>query len=255
MLSTPATDFVHPVSGLRLLRARLPAEELSALRWIPATSVRVLPPPEEFPAARRAAEEEIKGPVRIRPEPQDRNLAEEKKENDENIEHHRRRMAQEIEAVRSRFASGRYRARCLCSATQEMLPLKFAMKIAKRVGTSGDVQQIHALLTTLADKQNEAEETLRFQLDERFSPIAEATKIADITERRTQLMWTCPNDGQAHPFEWQGCQYHRMYTGEMWRTADWCWAGRWMGHYIGSSPAPLADSQQKSTDLRAALKC
>jgi hypothetical protein len=217
MLSTPATDFVHPVSGLRLLRARLPAP--------PAVVVD------------RAAEK-INGPVRIRPEPQDRNLAEEKKENDENIEHHRRRMAQEIEAVRSRFASGRYRARCHCSATQEMLPLKFAMKIAKQVGTSGDVHQIMALLATLADRQNEAEEALRFQLDERFSPIAEATKIAGITERRTKLMWTCPNDGQAHPFEWQGCQYHRTYTGEMWRTADWCWAGRWMGHYIGSCSPP-----------------
>jgi hypothetical protein len=253
MLSMPAT--VHPISGLRLLRARLPAEELSALRWIPATSVRVLPPPEEkLSAARRAAEEEIKGPVRIRLECEERNLVAEEEEAAEEASHHLRRMEEEIAAVRNRFAGGRIRARNAFFDRMSELSTKYSLRAADYI-RAGSEEKLAALMATLTEQQSEAVRTYRRQLDERFSPNAEAMKIAGITNRRTPLMWSCPNDGQAHPFEWQGYQYHRMYTGEMWRSSNWCWAGRWTGYYITSSPAPLADSQQKSTELRAALKC
>jgi hypothetical protein len=71
-----------------------------------------------------------------------------------------------------------------------------------------------------------------------FSSAREAEKIAAITKRRTELSWTCPNDGQAHPFTWQGRQYHRTYDGEMWLTETWEWQGEWAGYYIARANPP-----------------
>jgi hypothetical protein len=54
----------------------------------------------------------LQGPVRIRPEPADRNLAQETEDNEKLIEHHQRRCNEEVAAVRSKFACHRERARC-----------------------------------------------------------------------------------------------------------------------------------------------
>jgi hypothetical protein len=56
--------------------------------------------------------ERLQGPVRIRPEPADRNLAQETEDNEKLIEHHQRRCNEEVAAVRSKFACHRERARC-----------------------------------------------------------------------------------------------------------------------------------------------
>jgi hypothetical protein len=54
----------------------------------------------------------LQGPVRIRPEPADRNLEQETEDNEKLIEHHQRRCNEEVAAVRSKFACHRERARC-----------------------------------------------------------------------------------------------------------------------------------------------
>jgi len=145
-------------------------------------------------------------PVRIRPEPQDRNLAEEEQANAAHISYHQRRMEEEIAFVRKNYNSGRKHERArLC----EECVLKGA-----------------------------------------FSLQREAYKIASITERRTQLMWTCPNDGVAYPFTWRGKQYYRTFRGEMWLRIPFRvsisplyslpWCGYWTGYYIAERPRDLA---------------
>jgi hypothetical protein len=54
----------------------------------------------------------LQDPIRIRPEPADRNLAQETEDNEKLIEHHQRRCNEEVAAVRSKFACHRERARC-----------------------------------------------------------------------------------------------------------------------------------------------
>ena len=54
----------------------------------------------------------LQDPIRIRPEPADRNLASETEDNEKLIEHHQRRCNEEVAAVRSKFACHRERARC-----------------------------------------------------------------------------------------------------------------------------------------------
>jgi hypothetical protein len=54
----------------------------------------------------------LQDPIRIRPEPADRNLAQETEDNEKLIEHHQRRCDEEVAAVRSKFACHRERARC-----------------------------------------------------------------------------------------------------------------------------------------------
>ena len=141
-------------------------------------------------------------PVRIRPEPQDRDLAEEQKVNAARIAYHQRRMEEEIAFVRNNYNSGRkHELAILC----EECVLKGA-----------------------------------------FSLQREAYNIASITERRTQLMWTCPNDGVASPFTWRGQQYYRTFQGEIWLRAavrssisplySLPWCGYWTGYYIASRP-------------------
>ena len=54
----------------------------------------------------------LQDPIRIRPEPADRNLESETEDNEKLIEHHQRRCNEEVAAVRSKFACHRERARC-----------------------------------------------------------------------------------------------------------------------------------------------
>jgi hypothetical protein len=54
----------------------------------------------------------LQDPIRIRPEPADRNLAQETEDNEKRIEYHQRRCNEEVAAVRSKFACHRERARC-----------------------------------------------------------------------------------------------------------------------------------------------
>ena len=54
----------------------------------------------------------LQDPIRIRPEPADRNLAQETEDNEKLIEHHQRRCDEEVASIRSKFACHRERARC-----------------------------------------------------------------------------------------------------------------------------------------------
>ena len=205
-----SNEFVHPISGLRLLRAQLPA-----------------------PARARVAAA-LMGPVRIRAEPQ--RDPEENQENAAVIAYHQRRMAEEITAVREKFAMRRLAARDAFLRENYALTDGYTSRVEENV-FQGSPEKLKALADKFTQKQAAAAAKYCTQKS-RFSLQNEAAKIAAITERRTQLMWTCPNDGMAHPFTWEGRQYHRTYAGEVWLTENMAWRGYWTGNYIASGSPP-----------------
>jgi hypothetical protein len=182
--------------------------------------------------------ERFKGPVRIHPEPKNRDLAQEQANDKDHIAHHQRRRDEEIAAIRHKFAHGRYLARVAFSVKSDKLQEKYKKRVLRLA--NGDCDHWE-LLRHLADdhckelKHEAGVCQIKLHL---LSSAREAEKIAAITKRRTELSWTCPNDGQAHPFTWQGRQYHQTYDGEMWLTETWAWQGHWAGYYIARTNPP-----------------
>jgi hypothetical protein len=200
--------------------------------------------------ARQAAMERIKGPIRIRPLGK-YNLALEMQIDQEHIAHHQRRRDEEIAAVRSKFAHGRHRARVVFSNKTDKLQEKYKKSVLKLA--TGDKDDWE-LLRTLSDNHGKL---LRYEADvyqSKMYLLSSARlegKIAYITKRRAELAWTCPNDGKAYPFTWEGRQYHRTYDGEMWLSETWEWCGEWAGYYIARGNPPCDDeaSQNLQNDL------
>ena len=46
--------------------------------------------------------------------------------------------------------------------------------------------------------------------------------------------WTCPNDGEVHPWTFKGKKYYRNYSNELWEVEEDNSAGDWVGMYIHS---------------------
>jgi len=185
----------------------------------------------------RAARARVHEPVRIRAEPE-RDLALEQQIDQEHINHHQRRCQEEINAIRHKFARGRSLARLAF----ELKIDKLQQKYKKRVLNLADGDRDHwELLRTLSENHGDllGHEAGVYQIKlQNLSSTRENAKIASATHRRNELAWTCPNDGHAYPFTWEGNQYHRTYDGEMWLTATWEWRGVWAGYYIARAAPP-----------------
>jgi hypothetical protein len=187
---------------------------------------------------RRAAEVRINAPVRIRAEPADRDLALEQQIDQEHIAHHQRRRDEEIAAVRHKFARGRNLARLAFTLNTDKIQQKYkkrALNLAN--GDRDHWDLIHTLADDHSSQQRHEAGVYQIKLMH-LSSAREAAKIAHITQRRAALAWTCPNDGQAHPFAWEGNNYHRTYDGEMWLSETWEWRGEWAGYYIARANPP-----------------
>ena len=193
--------------------------------------------------------ERLEGPVRIRPEPADRNLESETEDNAKLIAHHQHRCHEEITDIRRKFAYRRENARVALYAQLDRLNAKFVRSIANL--PDHEFEKLPILTTAHAAGLHHATGRYRRKLCS-YSPEREAWKAKLIEKRRAELAWTCPNDGQAHPFTFEGRQYHRTYWGEMWRTENWSWQGYWVGYYIKSGKPPRDD--EVSDEIRAALK-
>ena len=193
--------------------------------------------------------ERLEGPVRIRPEPADRNLERETEDNAKLIAHHPHRCHEEITSVRRKFACHRENARVALYAQLDRLNAKFVRAIAKL--PDHEFEKLHILTAAHAQSLHHATGRYRRKLCS-YSPEREAWKGKLIEKRRAELAWTCPNDGQAHPFTFEGRQYHRTYWGEMWRTENWSWQGYWVGYYIKSGKPPRDD--EVSDKIREALR-
>jgi hypothetical protein len=188
-------------------------------------------------------------PIRIRSEPADRDLAQETEDNTKLIAHHQHRCHEEISAARRQFACHRERARRTLYAELDRHNAKFVRFIADL--PEHEFEKLHALTTAHSQGLYAATGSYRRKLC-RFSPEREDKKISIITARRIMLSWTCPNDGQAYPFTFQGNKYHRTYWGEMWLSENWSWQGYWVGYYIKSGKPPRDD--EVSDKIREALK-
>jgi hypothetical protein len=186
----------------------------------------------------RAARARVHEPVRIRAEPVNRDLELEHSTDNEHINHHQRRRDEEINAIRHKFARGRSLARLAFTLNTD----KIQQKYKKRALNLANGDRDHwDLMHTLADDHSaqQRHEAGVYQIKlQCLSSAREAAKIGAITCRRHELAWTCPNDGQAHPFTWEGNNYHRTYDGEMWLTATWEWRGVWAGYYIARANPP-----------------
>jgi hypothetical protein len=191
----------------------------------------------------------LQDPIRIRPEPADRNLASETEDNEKLIEHHQRRCNEEVAAARIKFSCHRERARRALYAELDRHNAKFVRFIADL--SENEFEKLHALTTAHSQGLYAATGSYRRKLC-RFSAEREALKIMTIEKRRAVLAWTCPNDGQAYPFTFQGKKYHRTYWGEMWLSENWSWQGYWVGYYIKSGKPPRDD--EVSDKIREVLK-
>jgi hypothetical protein len=186
----------------------------------------------------RAAEARTNAPVRIRAEPKNRDLAQEQANDQEHIAHHQRRCQEEINALRFKFSRGRSLARLAFELNTDKIQQKYkkrALKLAN--GDRDHWDLIHTLSDDHSRQQRHEAGVYQIKLMN-LSSAREAAKIAYATQRRAELAWTCPNDGQAHPFTWEGNNYHRTYDGEMWLTSTWEWRGEWAGYYIARANPP-----------------
>ena len=174
--------------------------------------------------------------IRVRPEPADRSLEEETRENQEVRDYHARRAQEEI-------ASRNQRCEARCAQIAEIAARKVDQLEyrTRRAGWKGCQKDADAKIEAL---KIEAESKIQAhrEYNERL--------IEHIPERRELLSWTCPNDGRAYGFEWENQHFLRTYSGEIWRDAapkidrwtlhhipvlgEWC--GQWTGHYITSAP-------------------
>lgn len=193
--------------------------------------------------------ERLEGPVRIRPEPADRNLESEPEDNAKLIAHHQHRCHEEITDIRRKFACHRENARVALYAQLDRLHAKFVRAIANL--PEHEFEKLHILTAAHAQGLHDATGNYRRKLCN-FSSEREAWKVEIIKKRRAELSWTCPNDGNAYPFTFKGRQYHCTYWGETWLTENWAWQGYWVGHYIKSGKVPQDD--EVSDEIRAALR-
>ena len=217
------------------LEIMIPAEDTQVSNFEHRMRVRAV---REHVNDLRAARARVHEPVRIRAEPVNRDLALEQQIDQEHINHHQRRRDEEIAAVRSKFARGRSLARLAFELKTDKIQQKYKKRVLKLA--TGDKDDWE-LLRTLSDDHGRqlGHEAGVYQIKlEYLSSARKEAKIAYITKRRAALSWTCPNDGQAHPFTWEGNQYHRTYDGEMWLTETWEWRGEWAGYYIARANPP-----------------
>jgi len=185
----------------------------------------------------RAARARVHESVRIRAEPE-RDLELEHSTDNEHINHHQRRRDEEINAIRHKFARGRNLARLVFARNTDKLQQKYKKRALNLANGDRDHWD---LLRTLSENHGDLlrHEAGVYQIKlQCLSSAREAAKIASATQRRAELAWTCPNDGHAYPFTWEGNQYHRTYDGEMWLTATWEWRGEWAGYYISRANPP-----------------
>ena len=177
----------------------------------------------------------LKGPMRIR-SAGNRNLEKEREANQSRIDYHERRCNEEIAEVRLSFEDGRKRANMLFTRRDEQIA-KHEMHLAN---PELSIKKMDALTLAHNKKLDIIELKRRHKLMV-YSSEREDEKIAEIKHRRDALSWTCPDDGQAWPFYWQGRQYHRTYDNEVWLTKNWEWQGYWTGYYIARDMEPHDD--------------
>lgn len=206
---------------LRLLRATCPGCKICDRPYV-APEIQPVKEsclPNLFPPSLPAT-----GPVRIRSEPVDRCVAEELDHAAERISYHMERCKEEKEVAQHRAMIKTRRVAAKLLAKNQRIMKKFGRMADKGVASDVLCNRIETNVLVFLECK-EAIKEIQKKL-ERY--------IDAIETRRAGLAWECPNDGQAHPFTWKGIKYHRTYTGEMWRSEDWSWAGRWMGYYIGT---------------------
>ena len=93
----------------------------------------------------RAARARVNESVRIRDEPANRDLAQEKQTDLQHIAHHQRRRDEEINAVRDKFAYQRHRARIVFTNNTDKLQLKYKNRVLTLA--NGDRDHWEALRT------------------------------------------------------------------------------------------------------------
>jgi hypothetical protein len=188
----------------------------------------------------------LKGPVRIRPE-DNRNLKKETETNLSRINYHEHRCKEEIAAVRQKFEHGRKYASISFHELRDMQTAKHEARLCNRKLSPEKVEA----LTVMHNRklENIAHKFSYQQL--LYSSEREDQRIAEIKHRRNELSWTCPDDGQAYPFYWQGREYHRTYDNEVWLTENWEWQGYWTGYYIARGMEPHDD--EVSYEIRETL--
>ena len=185
----------------------------------------------------RAARARVHESVRIRDEPV-RDLAQEKQTDLQHIAHHQRRRDEEINAIRHKFARGRSLARLVFTLKTDKLQQKYKKRALNLANGDRDHWEVLRTLAIAHGEQLQHEAGVCQIKLQCLSSARETAKIAGITQHRAELAWTCPNDGQAHPFAWEGNNYHRTYDGEMWLTSTWEWRGEWAGYYIARANPP-----------------
>jgi hypothetical protein len=60
-------------------------------------------------------------------------------------------------------------------------------------------------------------------------------------EHCSMRCWSCPDDGDARPFEYRGRLYYRIYSGAMWHADQGqlgAFAGMWNGIYLSKGEEP-----------------
>jgi hypothetical protein len=173
--------------------------------------------------------------IRVYAEPADRSIADEEKCNEEHRAYHARREQEEIAAMDVKFA-----------ARREKIHRRIEAEIAKLSSKPDE---------NLPSKVKELEGRIEENIS-RWRGV-ECYDIERVNRKRAELSWTCPNDGRAHEFMWQGQRYLRTYKGEVWRDAaeeeydeyNYCevphaipvlgeWCGLWTGYFIHRAPEP-----------------
>jgi hypothetical protein len=173
--------------------------------------------------------------IRVRDEPEDRSLAEEEKRDEYWRTYHARRAEEEIAEVKAK-----------CEVRCDAIRRRYEARIEKLRHKTDEASQLKA--ENLADAMDYLIRHCRQRM---------GWKIEAIPQLRAKLTWSCPNDGRAYEFEWEGQRYLRTYQGEIWRDAAEMvydrytyteaphaipvigeWVGIWAGRYIRRAPEP-----------------
>jgi hypothetical protein len=161
--------------------------------------------------------------IRVYPEPADRSVEDEIRAAEELQAHHKRRLDEEIAISKASYDRH-------CEGNARFLEKKRAM-----LSENKDADTLLANFIYDVEMSNKI-------CQEHYTHY-----IRKFTIKRTALSWTCPNDGRAYEFLWEGQHYLRTHKGEIWRDDApdhpipilGAWMGRWTGYYINyREPAP-----------------
>jgi hypothetical protein len=82
-----------------------------------------------------------------------------------------------------------------------------------------------------AEKKRLAEEKSSSSSSSSSTPAAKAVATPKKAKKAAAAAWSCPNDGQVHPWDWKGKKFLRNSECQVWTRTDDGEAGVWQGVY------------------------